>query len=86
MKKAEEMRRYAENAQKEREEGIIKAAQMFIDEKIMPVIESKAKEGCYAVRVGKLPSVSANAQVENLLRANGYKVDFAGNSEIRISW
>lgn len=86
MKKAEEMRRYAENAQKEREEGIIKAAQMFIDEKIMPVIESKAKEGCYTVRVGKLPSVSANAQVENLLRANGYKVDFAGNNEIRISW
>ena len=85
MRKAEEMRRHAENAQKEREEGIIKAAQMFIDEKIMPMIESRANEGCFSIRVDKFPP--ANAQVENILRANGYKVDSAiGNSEIRISW
>lgn len=86
MKKAEEMRAIAEAARKTLEEDEIKAAQKYIDITVMPLIEDRAKAGYFTVRVKRVAEMTVQTKIDNILRANGYSVDFADNNERKISW
>ena len=86
MKNAKEMRAIAEAAQKTLEEDEIRAAQKYVDITIMPLIEDRAKAGYCSIRVKKVAEMTLQTKIDNILRANGYGVDFADNNERRITW